>query len=112
MSTFQLLYQSLLREPLKDKGESLFRRHHWYPHNAVSQDTVIAGGPLIEKTCNSVIFGPKVVLLNRKPVEHKYGGIPMVEALRQDLIRVQPNDSAKSEAIWKGPVEKGDIVRS
>ena len=110
--SIQLSYQSLLRKPLKNKCEPLFRRHYWYPHNAISQGTVIAGEPLIEKTCSSVILGPDAVLLNRKSVEYKYGSIPMVEAFCQDLIRVQSNDSVKREAIWKGSVEKGDINRS
>ena len=88
------------------------RRQYWYPHNAISQDTVIAGEPLIEKTCNSVIFGPKAVPLNRESVEYEYGSITMVEAFCQDLIRVQSKDSAKREATWKGLVEKDDVNRS
>jgi hypothetical protein len=107
-----LAQKASLKERFKNKREPLFSRHHWYPHNAITQGTVVAGEPLIEKSCSSVIFGSDAVLLNRKSVEYKYGSIPMVEAFCQDLIRVQPTDSEVSEAIWKGSVEKGDIIRS
>jgi hypothetical protein len=107
-----LLYQFLFREPPKNKHQSLLRRQYWYPHNAIAQGPVIAGEPLIEKNCNSVIFGPEAVPLNRESVEHEYASITMVEAFCQDLIRVQSSDSAKREAIWKGSVEKDDVNRS
>jgi hypothetical protein len=102
----------LLRKPLKNKREPLLTRQYWYPHNAIAQGAVIAGEPLIEKTCSNVIFGPNAVLLERESVEYKYGSITMVEAFRQDLIRVQSGDSVKSEGIWKGSVEKEDVNRS
>ena len=102
-----------LRKPLKNKRETLLRRHDWYPHNAIAQGTVIAGEPLVEKTCSSVIFGSQGRSeLNRESVEDEYGSIAMVQASQQNLIRVQPKDSAKSEGIWKGAIEKGDVNRS
>jgi hypothetical protein len=77
----RLLYQSLLRKRLENKREPLFRRQYWYPHNAIAQGTVIAGVPLIEKTCKGgVFFGPSAIQLKRKPVEYKYESVTTVEA--------------------------------
>ena len=104
-----LAQKASLRERVKNKREPLLRRQDWYPHKAIAQGSVIASVPVTDKTCKSVIFGPKAVLLNRESVEYKYGSIAMVKAFWQDLIRVQSKDSAVREAIWKGSVEKEDV---
>lgn len=99
LGTLCLRYQPLLWKSLKDKRETLLRRQRWHPHYAVAQRAVIAREPLVDKPCSVIIFEPHTVLLNRESVEHKHGGIVVVEALCQDLIWVQPVDSAVGEAI-------------
>jgi hypothetical protein len=106
-----LLYQSLFSKPLKNKHEPLFGRQHRYPHNIISQGAVIADDPLIQKTCMSVILESETVQLERESVEDKYRSIAIVEAIWQNLVRVQSKDPVPRQGTRNGSVEKGDISR-